>query len=157
MPKAQAQLRVQGRVHVFPAPDFQLDDKGMGREAKDEIEKAVRVLRERFPAAELGGAGFDWEAERRTRFDSVSGHMRASWARPVPGSVLSSPDVAKEWPETLPKLSEGGEQTKAAFCNFALVLVDPAEVDYVELGVVPNRRTRFFTESGVWQEEALVP
>lgn len=150
-------MRVRGRVGVLPAGDFGGEE---GKRGERERESAVRALRERFPGVELGGDGFDWEAERRKRFDDVSGHMRASWVRPVPGSVLPSPDAAKEWPETLPKLSEGGEETKAAFRNFALVLIDPVEVDYVELGVVPNRRTRFFKEGegeGEWREEALVP
>ncbi len=47
--------------------------------------------------------------------------------------------------------------------NFALVLIEPLEADYVELGVVPNRRTRFWLEDVKgekeveWRDEAIAP
>ncbi|KAL4259357.1 FMN-binding split barrel [Pleurotus pulmonarius] len=50
-----------------------------------------------------------------------------------------------------------------ALRNFALVLIEPLEVDYVELGVVPNRRTHFWIgdvegeKEGRWREEAVAP
>ncbi|EJC98766.1 uncharacterized protein FOMMEDRAFT_170966 [Fomitiporia mediterranea MF3/22] len=168
-PQQQSQMRIAGFAYVYPAPDFILTgaDTAPGEKKRD-IERSVAGLRGSFPGTELAGGGeFDWEKERRARFDGMSGHMRASWLRPVPGTRLVDPNSAKEWPETVPKLEEvnqekGGEknlkkQVEDALRNFALVVIDPIEVDYVELGVIPNRRTRFFKEGWEWKEEALVP
>jgi len=66
----------------------------------------------------------------------------------------------KKWPIKLeePTGSEPRENWETALGNFALLVVDPNEVDYIELGAVPNRRTRFWkTSDGAWEEEALVP
>lgn len=118
---------------------------------------ALETLEKRFDK-------IDWEAKRRETFDELSGHMRASWCRPTPGSPLESYDKAKEWPETVKKLSEldgateeERKQTEVAFGNFALLLVDPTAVDYVELGVVPNQRTFFKKEGEKWAEQIVVP
>ena len=47
---------------------------------------------------------------------------------------------------------------EAAFANFGLVVIEPVEVDFLELGVEPNRRTVFRHEEGKgWVEEELVP
>ena len=108
----------------------------------------------------------NWDQKRREVFNSMSSHMRASWCRPPPGSVIPSYEEAKKWPSSVPKLGEAGnreeeENQKMAFKNFALVLVDPIEVDWIQLGVVPNQRTRFriVTRGGDrdWSEEILVP
>lgn len=95
---------------------------------------------------------------------SMSGHMKASWCRPVPGSRLEGGHKeANKWLVTLtePKDDDDEEMRKnweTALGNFALLIVDPTEVDYVELGVVPNRRTRFWrTSQGTWESEAVVP
>lgn len=105
----------------------------------------------------------DWEAKRVEIFDSLSGDLRASWCRPVPGSKLEGGyEEAKNWPETLPKL--GGETSEAdrrnlevALGNFALVLIDPVTVDFIELGVTPHQRTKFTRHGEIWGEEILVP
>ncbi|KAL5519422.1 hypothetical protein ACEPAH_1105 [Sanghuangporus vaninii] len=164
LPKAQAQIRILGNAYVRPSPDFHLiGADSISGEDKRTIENAVAKLQSAFPAKELGGEGFDWEKERIKRFDATGAHMRASWVRPVPGSRLSDSGDAKEFPETLPKSDEAGDKKElvaTALKNFALVIIDPLEVDYVEVGVMPNRRTRFFRESageGGWKEEALVP
>ena len=160
-PKAQSQIRILGNAYIYPSANFQLTGAdSVSEERKREIEHAVSKLRGAFPGKDLAGQEFDWEKERRARFDAMSGHMRASWVRPVPGSRLVDPSDAKKWPETIPKSGETGDKSElveTALKNFALVLIDPLEVDYVELGVVPNRRTKFFLECGQWKEEALVP
>jgi len=105
----------------------------------------------------------DWEAKRVEIFDSLSGRMKASWCRPVPGSKLEGGyEEAEKWPKELPKLGE--EQNEAdrqnlqiALGNFALVVIDPVAVDFVELGVFPNRRTNFLRHGETWEEEILVP
>lgn len=107
--------------------------------------------------------GIDWESKRREVFDSMSGHMKASWCRPPPGGKLEGGyEEAKKWPQQLPKLGEAdNEEDKTnleiALGNFALVVIDPLEVDFVELGVVPNQRTKFTRDNEEWTEEILVP
>ena len=98
--------------------------------------------------------------------------MKASWCRPMPGSPLQGgQEEAKKWPEIvedpnehedLPeeKYNELLQNWKEALANFALVLIDPIEVDLIDMAVVPNRRTRFFRapgDHGLWREEELVP
>lgn len=143
---------------------------------REEIEDAAREVRKEFEGwadglgdkVDVGNdkAKFDWEKERRRMFESMSGHMRASWVRPIPGSRLVAKG-AEAWSSTLPKLSEaeaGGDEhtlelVKKAFTNFALVVIEPSRIDYVELGVVPNRRTIFEKnhEEGGWIEQAVAP
>lgn len=93
--------------------------------------------------------------------------MKASWCRPVPGSPLKGgQEEAKSWPEIVEDPTEHEEKHnkllnwKQALENFALVVIDPIEVDLVDMGVVPNRRTRFYRapeNHGLWREEELVP
>jgi len=93
----------------------------------------------------------------------MSGHMKASWCRPPPGSQLECGyEEAKKWPQNLPKLGEAeSEEDKKnlemALGNFALVVIDPFEVDFVEMGVVPNQRTKFTRDGEQWIEEIIVP
>ncbi|KAH7922672.1 hypothetical protein BV22DRAFT_1121322 [Leucogyrophana mollusca] len=139
----QEQFRVTGRAALVPSPTEERGPK---------VEATVM------------GADYDWEAKRRAVFDSLSGHMRASWCRPTPGTPLASYDDAKEWPETVPRLSEAESESdkrnvQTALGNFALVIIEPTEVDYVELGSVPQRRTRFVWkgEGEGWAEQIVVP
>jgi len=90
--------------------------------------------------------------------------MRATWCRPVPGSpLIGGEEEANKWPVRLEEpgvdSDEGSKGNwETALTNFALLVIDPYECDYIELGVVPNRRTKFSrTEDGDWKEEALVP
>jgi len=106
----------------------------------------------------------DWEKKRMDLFKSMSAHMKASWCRPIPGTRLEGGyDEAKTWLDRLEEPKEGdNEQLRRnwdmALHNFAVLIIDPTEVDYLELGVIPNRRTRFWRKSdGSWDSEALVP
>jgi len=112
--------------------------------------------------------GFDWEAKRVDMFDHMSGRMKAGWCRPVPGTPLGEDgeEEMRRWPQRLPKIGEAvGEEDKRnlemALSNFALVLVELVEVDYVELGGELDRRTRFErddSEGGVgWKATLVVP
>jgi len=143
---------------------------GSGKEAddaeKERIRGAATAVMGKFANSRLGST-LDWEAKRVEVFESMSGHMRASWARPIPGSPILSVqgyDTAKQWPQALPKLSEVGQGddekwklVQGALTNFALVIIDPLEVDHVELGVVPNRRTRYEWVGDNWVEQIVVP
>lgn len=103
--------------------------------------------------------GFDWEAKRAEIFDRMSGHMKATWCRPTPGTPLKGgEEEMKKWPVKLPKLGEAeNEEDKknlaTALSNFSLLLIEPFEVDYLELGVFPNRRTFFKRD---WEDEGSV-
>ncbi|KAF9786798.1 hypothetical protein BJ322DRAFT_1052049 [Thelephora terrestris] len=108
--------------------------------------------------------GFDWEAKRVQVFDSLSGHMRASWCRPTPGSLMKGGyEEAKDWPETVPTTSGATNEkekklVEQALGNFALVLIEPTYVDWVQLGTSPNRRTFFHRgDDGSWTETIVVP
>ena len=67
-----------------------------------------------------------------------------------------------EWPTTVKKLSDAKtdeEKTLAqeAFKNYALVILEPSEVDWVQMSIQPNRRTRFRRFGEEWKEEVIVP
>ena len=159
--KTQRQYRVTADVYLVP-----------------KLEHPLRSNFEHVLSRSQDGTGLalfkdeDWESQRLQMFKSMSAHMKASWCRPVPGSPLKGgQDEAKNWPEVVEDPSEHEDlprekydkllrNWKKALSNFALVVIDPIEVDLVELGVVPNRRTLFFKASGnhgLWREEELVP
>lgn len=170
LPGPQAQLRITGEAFVYSAPDFELtpsDAERLDASESNAVLKQARTLHAAFTKSSesrLVPKDFDWEKERLERFDAMSGRMRASWVRPAPGTRLRPDEDPKTWPESLPKLGDAQDEEKesvrAALRNFALVVINPQEVDYLELGVMPNRRTRFFKDNskdGTWNEEAVVP
>ncbi|KAJ7762352.1 pyridoxamine 5'-phosphate oxidase-domain-containing protein [Mycena maculata] len=141
----QEQYRIAGRSHIVPAP---------GHALHRHFTHTVGALSD--------GVKFDWEAKRIAVFKSMSPVMKASWCRPVPGSRLEGgQDEAKKWPVTIEEPKPGDAEAKRlwdmSLSNFALVIIEPQDVDYVELAPVPNQRTRFWRTGGVWNEEALVP
>ena len=117
---------------------------------------------------DVPGLALDWDKKRREMFNSMSARMRASWCVPVaPGEkVVGGYEATKGWRTTLAGLGEEferiGEEEKrdveVAFANFGLVVIEPIEVDFLELGVEPNRRTVSRHEEGKgWVEEEVVP
>ncbi|KAJ7292692.1 pyridoxamine 5'-phosphate oxidase-domain-containing protein [Mycena rebaudengoi] len=142
----QEQYRIAGRAHIIPAP---------GHALHKHFIHSVQALSH--------GAAFDWEAKRQEVFRSMTAERKASWCRPVPGSRLEGgQEEAKKWPVEFEEPKEGDEEGKrnweTALSNFALIVIEPTDVDYVELGPVPNQRTRFWmTAKGEWTEEELVP
>ena len=112
----------------------------------------------------LSARGFDWDAKRVRVFDSLGSHMRACWCRPPPGSPLKGGyEEAKKWPESVPATTgvtneEERKLVDEALGNFALILIEPNYVDWVQLGIVPNRRTFFTREDDEsWTETIVVP
>lgn len=104
----------------------------------------------------------DWEAKRKEKFNEKDPALRASWAWPLPASPLSSYEEAGEWTRTLPKLGEGKtveeeKEIERALGNFALMFFDPVRVDWLQLGVVPNRRTVFTKGGEDWKAKIVVP
>lgn len=94
-------------------------------------------------------------------FDGISGYLRATFARPTPGTLMDSYEEANKWPETAPTRgeAEGAEQkvVDEALVNFALVVLDPSEVDFLELDPIPNRRTKWIKKGDGWDEQIVVP
>lgn len=147
------QFRIVGKANIYPSEKH----TGLRKLFLEDIDGRQGV----FEALE--NEGFDWEAKRREIFGQMSAHMKATWCRPVPGSRLQGGDEeARKWPERVEEPKEGDEEMKKnwemALSNFALVVIDPSLVDFVELAVVPNRRTQFRrTSSAQWEETPLVP
>ncbi|CAE6355864.1 unnamed protein product [Rhizoctonia solani] len=148
------QFRISARIHILPAPshpfysDFpfgELSQNSGGDSGPDAPETAK-----------------DWEALRIKTFNNMSSYTRASFARPTPGGPLADPADADKWPQNLPEKGKEGteedkKQVKQALENFSLLLLEPLNVDFVELGVVPNRRTRWNFDGQKWDEVAVVP
>lgn len=114
--------------------------------------------------AALTRAEYDWEAKRVEVFRKMSAHMKASWCRPTPGSVLEGGgEEAKRWPKKVEEPKEGDSEVvrrnwETALGNFALVVIEPSEVDYLTMAVVPNRRFKFARAvDGGWDEVEVVP
>ncbi|PCH34385.1 hypothetical protein WOLCODRAFT_135682 [Wolfiporia cocos MD-104 SS10] len=148
MEGSKDQFRISGPVRVIPSPHA---DRTAW--VKGEPSVAFDVVEEQ---------GFDWEKKRSEVFDNMSAHMKASWCRPPPGSVLQSYQEAKKWTGKVPKLGEAESEDdrrnqEQALQNFALVLIEAVEVDWVQLGEQPNRRTRFLRVGEEWTEEISVP
>lgn len=106
--------------------------------------------------------GFDWEKKRQEEFNNLPPFMRATWCKPQPASALGAYEEAKTWPQTLPKLGEAeSEEDKRnqelALRNFALILIEVTEVDWVQVGTKPHQRTRFVRDGEEWSESIIVP
>ncbi|KAG6911285.1 hypothetical protein DXG01_002124 [Tephrocybe rancida] len=151
----QEQFRISGLASAIPALTNDLYKHFLHNVEHAAPNSAVAALKEE---------NFDWEAKRRESFKSMSGHMKATWCRPTPGSPLvGGEEEAKKWPVKLEEPGEDADEEakknwETALGNFALLIVDPTDVDYCELGVLPNRRTRFWkTNDGSWDSEAVVP
>ena len=137
------QFRILGRASIVPEVGY----SGAYPAPKGVVYEALKK------------EGFDWEAKRVETFDRMSGQMKATWCRPVPGTPLrGGKEEMKKWPETLPKLGEAKDEGErknlaTALGNFALLLIEPFEVDHVEFMVQPDRRTRFERN---WEDEGSV-
>lgn len=111
--------------------------------------------------AALNPVEYDWEAKRVEMFKNMSAHMKASWCRPTPGSVLEGgQEEAKKWLEKLEEPEDGGgaKNWATALENFVLVIIEPIEVDYLTMAVLPNRRFKFTRAvEGGWDEVEIVP
>jgi pyridoxamine 5'-phosphate oxidase len=156
------QFRIAGRAIVIPSPAHTYSDGDHHGKIFEGSSLALRTPN--FNDYDFGRGGaladFDWERKRIEAFDLMSGRMKASWCRPTPGTPLTEDPTT--WPETLPKLDEANsnaekQNLRTALANFALLLIDPYYVDYVELGVMPHRRTGFEFGPDGWKETALVP
>lgn len=164
----QQQFRISGWTSIIPSPSQKQLYSHFG-----DIVKSVNEGGSKQGHGKAGLLGleavtltpsFDWEKKRVEVFKSMSGHMKASWCRPTPGTKLEGgQDEAKKWPEKIEEpQSDSPEEDRrnwdTALENFALMVIEPTYVDFVDLGVVPNRRFGFTRDAqGQWEEIELVP
>ncbi|GAA5873338.1 hypothetical protein JCM1840_000030 [Sporobolomyces johnsonii] len=143
----QHQFRIAGKAYLLPSPSSTFPFPP-------------------FPGDHLAPyPGFSWEDERIRQFRKLSPELRASFCRPVPGTKLSEwggklEELPQELPEGMDEAQGDEEQKKQieqALENFALVVIDPEEVDLVDLGSTPNRRTQWKLTGDQWSEVAVVP
>jgi len=146
----QHQFRILGKAYILPSPAFSSSSN----------------TKFPFPSDKLAPyPDFNWEDERIRQFRKLSPELRASFVRPVPGTKLSEWDGKMEdLPETLVEgydeatTDEEKKQLDQALHNFALIVIDAEEVDLVDLGSMPNVRTKWFRkEASNWEEEGVVP
>ncbi|KIY50508.1 hypothetical protein FISHEDRAFT_64717 [Fistulina hepatica ATCC 64428] len=106
---------------------------------------------------------FNWENKAVEVFRNMSPGMKASWCLPTPGTPLDThPDSPPDsWPTRIVDPEEGDKQNREnwnrSLSRFALLLIEPSGVDYVELAVAPNKRTKFWLQGGKWHDQACVP
>jgi pyridoxamine 5'-phosphate oxidase len=163
MEGSQDQFRILSKALVVPPPDHPL------REVQSEL-AALKVLDEVGEEREDGrdqDGKFDWEKKRREVFEGMKPAMKASWCSPVaPGTPIPSYDEPSKWPREVPNLEdlkteEDKKNYEFALSNFALVVFEPLNIDWVQLGEHPNRRTLFTRKGAVedvkWDEEIVAP
>lgn len=147
------QFRISGQAFVLP------HNADTDAKAKEELAAIVK----KFGQGKEATADF-WIEKREEMWKKQSGHLRASFARPTPGSKLSDSDSKPEdWPETIKAEGETEEDKKViafAKSNFALVAIAPKDVELLELKVIPNRRhtwSRQDLASNDWKIVAQCP
>lgn len=152
----QEQYRISGIANVIPRPDHTF--------YKNFVYSAEHASPGTGLHALIEQDKIDWEAKRLEVFKKMSPNMKATWARPAaPGSPLV--DDPKSWPERIDDPTDGDSEEEKenrknweiAYGNFALVVIDPVEVDYLEMAIRPNRRWRFWKHNRDWKEQAIVP
>ncbi|KAI0066623.1 hypothetical protein BV25DRAFT_1820654 [Artomyces pyxidatus] len=148
IPETGDQFRIAGRARVVPAPG---------------IPPPRGPLADCTALAALDAASFDWEAKRLDVFDAVDTELRASWCTPTPGArLIDGYETMNGWPSAVEKPSDAQTEeekklSQQALGKFALMVIEPLEVDWVQMNVVPNRRTRFIRSGKGWREEPVVP
>jgi hypothetical protein len=145
------QFRISGPARVYPAPGRH---PLPARAASESDCAGIEALE---------ASGIDWEAKRRELFDALSEQMRAVWCRPIPGTPLKGGfEEMNDWPVKVPKPSEAKtekerELVELALNNYALIVIEPLNVDWVQMNIKPNRRSLFSREGVHWTDVPVVP
>lgn len=75
-------------------------------------------------AKEAGADAVFWEEKRLEHWKKMSGHMKASFARPVaPGTKLGSYEEMNDWPQRLPEMEVSGVEGCGYGCHGGLLIV----------------------------------
>ncbi|KAI0714620.1 pyridoxamine 5'-phosphate oxidase-domain-containing protein [Earliella scabrosa] len=145
------QFRLNGFVHIYPSP------------AQGTPAQPTPIPEEAVALKTLASQNFDWEAKRKEVFEKMSPGMRASWCSPYPpGTPIRSYEEQKDWVKSVPpeeeaKSEEDRKNYQTALHNFALMLVEPVDIDWCALGIQPNKRTVFKREGEKWSEQLVAP
>lgn len=103
----------------------------------------------------LASTDTDWEAIRQTQFRNLSPQTRAQFTWPDPKQPRTDTITHIK---TLEEDSDNGKLWASALNNFALILLDPRAVDFLELLPWPNRRTLFEVDvRGGWIRKDVNP
>ncbi|KAJ9123478.1 hypothetical protein QFC24_003692 [Naganishia onofrii] len=158
------QFRVAGEALIVP------NDADVSPSAQKALESAVQKDSVRAVGEEKKADYWIGERERNWT-KGISGHLRATFARPTPGTPLDKVDRKPEdWTETMKPegetvsircvpyshaphacdakflsvlgwQDEQKQEAASAKANFTLVAIAPHTVEMLELKAVPNRRT----------------
>ncbi|SCZ96503.1 BZ3500_MvSof-1268-A1-R1_Chr8-2g10242 [Microbotryum saponariae] len=129
------QIRLRGLIYLYLPPSTQNSSDSR------------QPIQERFPE-------FDFEALRQEQWKSLSGHLRASFLRPKPGS---------EWPKDKKfdfqeRLGVGEEGEEEALKRFSLVVFEPTFVDHSEQNAQPPVRYVWTKQAdGSWEDTQVAP
>ncbi|EOR00551.1 hypothetical protein J056_000749 [Wallemia ichthyophaga EXF-994] len=106
----------------------------------------------------LINSGIDFEQKRIDIYNSMSRSLRASFAKPFsPGSHRSWDENSHPSPDKV-ESDDQDEWYQKGLDNFALLVVDPFQVDYCDLLTQPNQRKVFtLNEQNAWIEEDVHP
>ncbi|KAH9829507.1 uncharacterized protein C8Q71DRAFT_863264 [Rhodofomes roseus] len=144
------QYRFSGVARVITSPDVDLGPAGPIQEDTLALNK-------------LGEQGFDWEKKMGELYDEGDDNgLRASLNRPPPGTRIPTYETAKEWVPEVPRLGHAKDDAdrqrqEEGLRNYALLLVEPFEVDWCELALSPHQRTKFRRKGDAWEEWPVVP
>ncbi|EKM61832.1 uncharacterized protein PHACADRAFT_248698 [Phanerochaete carnosa HHB-10118-sp] len=162
------QFRIQAKAFVVSPPDHALRSVSPQLFAAQALDEAGEE-REDGENMRAPDGKYDWERKRREVFEAMKPQMKASWCAPLtPGSPMASYDVPtkEHWPTEVPnfedlKTHEDRKNYGLTLSNFAMIVFEPARVDWVQLGESPNRRTLFtrkdFADGFEWEEQIVVP
>ncbi|KAI0701236.1 pyridoxamine 5'-phosphate oxidase-domain-containing protein [Cerioporus squamosus] len=150
MEGSQDQFRITGFAHIHPSPT-------------PGISSPTPIPDEAIALNLLAKQGFNWEAKRKEVFAGMKPEMRASWCTPnPPGTPISSYEEQKGWTQSVPledeaKTDEDKRNLEISLRNFALMLFEPVQVDWVALGIQPNKRIVFRRQGELWVEQLVNP
>lgn len=139
-PETHSQMRITARTHVLPAPSH--------------------PWRVHFPAPHLSAGGttpIDWDERRLHAFYAISPVRRASFASlAVPGTPLDGEEEQTPL-GTDAGTAEESQRLQRALDHFALVVLEPLAVDYLQLSSPMRRSVWHRTDNGEWEESAVAP
>ncbi|KAF8910181.1 pyridoxamine 5'-phosphate oxidase-domain-containing protein [Gymnopilus junonius] len=175
-PKAEIVWWIEGTKQQFRfAADIYLLPSPTQRALYTEFMERVKAAEDGTAISVFKDDGEEqWESRRVELFRSLGPGMQAGWVRPTSGTPLKGGhEEAMKWParlaepnkETMTKeeYEEAKRLWEVALSNFVFFIIDPVEVDFVDLGTTPVDRRFLFKkkkvegENWVWDEEELVP
>ena len=108
----------------------------------------------------LKNCGIDFENERVRIYNEMSSALRSSFAKPfAPGSIRHANQDTSSYPSEV-DINYDDKWYKLGLDHFVLVVLDPIQIDYVDLETLPNIRRIYKRVEDVddkWSEEDVHP